>query len=92
MHDLRFAVRSLLKSPGFAAATILTLAIAIGANTAMFSILYAVVLQPLAFREPERVVRVWQTDPHNDSFREGASSPDLADWKSSSASSAPWPG
>lgn len=81
MHDLRFAVRSLLKSPGFAAATILTLAIAIGANTAMFSILYAVVLQPLAFRQPERVVRVWQTDPHNDSFREGASSPDLADWK-----------
>ena len=81
MHDFRFAVRSLLKSPGFAAATILTLAIAIGANTAMFSILYAVVLQPLAFREPDRVVRVWQTDVHNDSFREGASSPDLADWK-----------
>jgi predicted permease len=81
MHDLRFAVRSLLKSPGFAAATILTLAIAIGANTAMFSILYAVVLQPLAFRQPERVVRVWQTDPHNDSFREGASMPDLVDWK-----------
>jgi putative ABC transport system permease protein len=70
-----------MKSPGFAAATILTLAIAIGANTAMFSILYAVVLEPLAFREPERVVRVWQTDAHNDSPREGASSPDLADWK-----------
>jgi putative ABC transport system permease protein len=81
VHDLRFAVRSLLKSPGFAAATILTLAIAIGANTAMFSILYAVVLQPLPFREQEKVVRVWQTDPHNDSFREGASLPDLIDWK-----------
>ncbi len=81
MHDLRFAVRSLLKSPGFAVAAILTLAIAIGANTAMFSILYAVVLEPLAFREPERVVRVWQTDVHNDSHREAASAPDLADWK-----------
>jgi putative ABC transport system permease protein len=81
MHDLRFAVRSLLKSPGFAVATVLTLAIAIGANTAMFSILYAVVLRPLAFRDPSRVVRVWQTDPHNDSFREGASMPDLVDWR-----------
>lgn len=81
MHDLRFAVRSLMKSPGFAVAAILTLAIAIGANTAMFSILYSVVLEPLAFREPERVVRVWATDVHNDSLREGASFLDLGDWK-----------
>src|SRR5688572_25443023 len=80
MHDLRFAVRSLTKSPGFATAAILTLAIAIGANTAMFSILYSVVLEPLAFREPDRVVRVWATDIHNDSFREGAAFLDLADW------------
>jgi len=81
MQDLRFAVRSLLKSPGFAAAAILTLAIAIGANTAMFSILYAVVLEPLAFRDPGRVVRVWETDLHNASPREGASHPDFEDWK-----------
>ncbi len=81
MQDLKFAVRNLAKSPGYAAAAILTLAIAIGANTSMFSILYAVVLRPLAFREPERVVRVWQTDLHNDSPREGASHPDLLDWK-----------
>jgi putative ABC transport system permease protein len=81
MNDLKFAIRNLAKSPGYAAAAILTLAIAIGANTSMFSILYAVVLRPLAFREPERVVRVWQTDLHNDSQREGASSPDLRDWQ-----------
>jgi len=81
MNDLKFALRNLRKSPGYAAAAILTLAIAIGANTSMFSILYAVVLRPLAFREPERVVRVWQTDLHNDSPREGASSPDLRDWR-----------
>ncbi|MGZ8780112.1 MAG: ABC transporter permease [Thermoanaerobaculia bacterium] len=81
MNDLKFAVRNLAKSPGYAAAAILTLAIAIGANTSMFSILYAVVLRPLAFHEPERVVRVWQTDLHNDSPREGASFPDLNDWK-----------
>jgi putative ABC transport system permease protein len=81
MNDLKFAVRNLAKSPGYALAAILTLAIAIGANTSMFSILYAVVLRPLAFREPDRIVRVWQTDLHNDSQREGASSPDLRDWK-----------
>lgn len=81
MHDLRFAVRSLTKSPGFAVAAILTLAIAIGANTAMFSILYSVVLEPLAFHEPDRVVRVWATDIHNDSLREGAAFLDLADWE-----------
>ena len=81
LSDLRFALRGLLTSPGFAMAAILTLAIAIGANTAMFSILYAVILEPLPFREPERLVRVWQTDPHNSSFREGASGPDLIDWK-----------
>lgn len=81
MNDLKFAVRNLAKSPGYAAAAILTLAIAIGANTSMFSILYAVVLRPLAVHDPERVVRVWQTDLHNDSPREGASHPDLVDWK-----------
>ncbi len=81
MNDFRFAIRSLLKSPGFAAATIVTLAIAIGANTAMFSFLYGVVLQPLPFPNAERVVRVWETDRHNSSFREGASNPDLEDWK-----------
>ena len=81
MNDLRYAIRSLLRAPGFAAAAILTLAIAIGANTAMFSILYGIVLQPLAFQNPERVVRVFATDQHNASFREGASVPDFEDWK-----------
>ena len=81
MSDIRFALRHLLRSPGFAAAAILMLAIAIGANTAMFSILHAVILEPLPFRDPERIVRVWETDQHNASFREGASGPDFEDWK-----------
>jgi putative ABC transport system permease protein len=81
MYDLRYALRSLLRAPGFAAAAILTLAIAIGANAAMFSILYGVVLHPLDFRDPSRVVRVWETDPHNASYREGAAFPDFEDWK-----------
>jgi putative ABC transport system permease protein len=81
MYDLRYALRALAHAPGFAAAAILTLAIAIGANTAMFSILYGVVLQPLAFQDPDRVMRVFETDKHNASFREGASMPDFEDWK-----------
>lgn len=81
MNDFRFALRSLAKQPGYAIAAILTLAIAIGANTSMFSILYAVVLQPLPFRDADRLVRVWETDQHNASPREGASMPDFEDWK-----------
>jgi len=80
MRDVRFAIRNLLKSRGFFAAAVLTLAIGIGANTAMFSVLYVVVFEPLGVTDASRVVRVWETDPHNSSFREGASAPDYFDW------------
>ncbi|HEY0159084.1 MAG TPA: ABC transporter permease [Thermoanaerobaculia bacterium] len=80
MNDIRIALRNLFRTPGFAVAVIVTLAVAIGANTAMFSILYAVVLEPLPFPEADRLMRVWETDAHNASYREGASMPDYADW------------
>lgn len=81
MNDIRIALRNLFRTPGFAAAVIVTLAVAIGANTAMFSILYAVVLEPLPFRDSDRLMRVWETDRHNASYREGASMPDFVDWQ-----------
>jgi putative ABC transport system permease protein len=81
MNDIRIALRNLFRTPGFAVAVTVTLAVAIGANTAMFSILYAVVLEPLPFRDSDRLMRVWQTDQHNASYREGASMPDLVDWQ-----------
>src|SRR6476620_10926121 len=62
-RDLRYALRALGKSPGFAMAAILSLAIGIGANTAIFSITSALLLHPLPYKDADRLVILWNTSP-----------------------------
>lgn len=83
-QDLRFSIRQMAKSPGFAVATILTIALGIGATTAIFSLVNAVLLRPLPFADPDRLIAA---GPVNDRQPEGAYSidassyPDFFDWR-----------
>ena len=79
-QDVRLAMRGLLRERGFSAMVILTLALGIGATTAVFSVVNGVLLKPLPFSEAGRVVMVWENDRVSGTVREGASVPDYYDF------------
>ncbi len=80
-NDLRYSLRTLRKSPGFTAVVILTLALGIGANTTIFSVIDAVFLKPLPFPDPDRLVMVWQHDMRDPDDHNIISLPNYLDWK-----------
>ena len=84
MNDLRFALRQLLKNPGFTAVVVLTLALGIGANTAIFSIINGVLLKPLPYREQEKLVTLWERNPQRGVEQEFVTPPNYADWREQS--------
>ena len=80
-QDLRFGMRMLAKNPGFTAVAILTLALGIGTCTAVFSLLNAVVLRELPYREPDRLVRVWDSNQKRNLTSFPASIPNFLSWQ-----------
>ena len=83
MDNVKAAARSLLSTPGPTFVVIATLAIAIGANTAIFSVIKTVLLNPLPYPDPERIVVMWEVSP--DGNLEQVSVPTYQDWKSSAS-------
>ncbi|MGH9882038.1 MAG: ABC transporter permease, partial [Pyrinomonadaceae bacterium] len=80
-QDVRYGFRTLLKAPGFSIVATIALALGIGANTAIFTVVNAVLLRPLPFPNPERLMTLWETDPSLSVPRSTVSYPNFADWR-----------
>ena len=81
LQDVRYGLRVLLKRPGFTAVAVVTLALGIGANTAIFSLVSAVLVRPLKYRDAERLVMVWESAPAAGFPRDNPATGDYAVWK-----------
>jgi putative ABC transport system permease protein len=85
-QDLRFAIRTLLKQPVFMLIVVITLSLGIGANTAIFSVISTVLLKPLPYKEPDRIVALSSFNPQKGEERFGVSPADFFDWQAQSQS------
>ncbi|HVE78593.1 MAG TPA: ADOP family duplicated permease, partial [Gemmatimonadaceae bacterium] len=83
-RELRHVTRALLRTPGFFAVTVLTLGLGIGATTAIFSVIHGVLLRPLPYPEPDRIVQAWQLDAAGNQMQ--VSDPNFEDWRAQSRS------
>src|SRR5690349_13722415 len=86
MNDLRFGLRQLLKYPGFTVVAVLTLALGIGANTAIFTVAYGVLLKPLPLPQSDRLVSLWERGPSGKFDKVPASAQNYLDWKAGAKS------
>ncbi len=80
-RDLRYGARMMLKNPGFTLVAVITLALGIGMNTAIFSVVYSVLLRPLPYHAPEKLMALFSMRPQRNSFRGPVSAPDFVDWR-----------
>ena len=86
IKDIRYGLRGLWKRPGFTAVAVLTLALGIGANTAIFSVVNAVLLKPLQFRDPDRLVMIWEDATFAGFPRNTPAPANYVDWKTQTQS------
>ncbi|MGH9751919.1 MAG: ABC transporter permease [Blastocatellia bacterium] len=81
LQDLRYGARTLMKKPGFTLIAVITLALGIGANTAIFSVVNGVLLKSAPYHEPERIALLWGDVPSRGEHRTQVSATDVADWR-----------